>query len=154
MLRSWFKEVWAFEPVPENFVCLERNAAAANVVCLNIALGERDGKCDMVMPENGNSGCWRIGAGEDVTVSTLDGALYETLRNVDFVKLDVEGAEGFVLRGGEDLIERYRPVVTFEDNGLGLQYYGAAWADPKLFLAERGYRRAVRLHKDEIWIPN
>jgi hypothetical protein len=33
---------------------------------------------------------------------------------VDLVKIDVEGAEGLVIRGAQDLIERHRPIVTSE----------------------------------------
>jgi len=33
---------------------------------------------------------------------------------VDLIKIDVEGAEGLVIRGAQNLIERHRPIVTSE----------------------------------------
>ena len=33
---------------------------------------------------------------------------------VDFIKIDVEGAEGLVVEGAKMLIERYRPIITSE----------------------------------------
>jgi hypothetical protein len=41
----------------------------------------------------------------------LDGVVKE---RIDCLKLDVEGAEGLVLKGAAPLIDQYRPIVTSE----------------------------------------
>ncbi|MBA3281155.1 MAG: FkbM family methyltransferase [Acidimicrobiia bacterium] len=59
-------------------------------------------------------------------------------RPVAFLKIDVEGAELGVLRGGKELIRRHRPVTVFEF-GLGASdIYGTTPADIHGFFAERG----------------
>ena len=43
---------------------------------------------------------------------------------IDFIKIDVEGAELQVIRGGIETIRRNRPIIVFE-HGLGAaDYYG------------------------------
>lgn len=43
---------------------------------------------------------------------------------IDFIKIDVEGAELGVLKGGEQLLKKHRPIVVFE-HGLGAaDHYG------------------------------
>ena len=48
-----------------------------------------------------------------IAVTTLD-TLIPSGTRIDFVKIDVEGAELAVLRGGLELIRRWRPVIIFE----------------------------------------
>ncbi len=48
-----------------------------------------------------------------VTVGTLDESLAEQGR-IDLIKIDVEGSELEVLRGGRRILERHRPIVYFE----------------------------------------
>jgi FkbM family methyltransferase len=50
--------------------------------------------------------------GEVVPCATLDSLLGD--QRVDFLKLDVEGAEGLVLNGAIGVLERHQPIVTSE----------------------------------------
>ena len=76
----------------------------------------------------------------DVTIKTLDSFLPEVAR-VDFLKIDVEGAELGVLRGGRSLLQKHRPLIIFEC-GLGASdHYGTAPEDIHSFLIrECGYK--------------
>ncbi len=60
---------------------------------------------------------------EDITVhvSTLDDVIPEDLR-LDLVKIDVEGAEFHVLKGGRSLLKKWKPLIIFEC-GLGASDY-------------------------------
>jgi FkbM family methyltransferase len=44
---------------------------------------------------------------------------------IDFIKIDVEGAELLVLEGGINLLQKYKPYVLFEFGKGGSDYYGA-----------------------------
>jgi FkbM family methyltransferase len=59
---------------------------------------------------------------------------------VDFVKLDVEGAEGLVLEGARELMERCRPIVVSELSSEMLQRVSQTTvADFVHHFCERGY---------------
>jgi FkbM family methyltransferase len=125
--------VLAFEPHPELFKILERTMAHARegrhvaaAELHNLALGDHNGAADLCLPRgfDGNDGMARIavpgGADpESVTVpmATLDDIVGN--RSVAVLKLDVEGHEAQVLRGGRRLLEsrRIRHIV-FEEHDL------------------------------------
>lgn len=151
MLADKFSQVTAFEPVAENFACLLENTGhLKNVTLENIALGAVPGVCAMTKPPQGNSGCWRVDGGVGTELRTLDG--YK-LNHVDLIKIDVEGLEGDVLAGARETLMRWRPAVVFEDNGLGVEYYGLAWTNPTFVLESLRYRQAARYAKNECWVP-
>jgi FkbM family methyltransferase len=151
-LAEMFDEVYAFEPEPENYCCLLANTMdCGNVFRLCHALGDKPGHSGIALPDDNNSGCWYLtDNGRGVTVATLDVFHFN---NVDFIKIDVEGFEGRVLRGAQHTIARSRPTIFFEDNGVGPKYYRKSWVDPKVVLRELDYYPAARMQKNEIWKP-
>jgi FkbM family methyltransferase len=152
-LMRHFGHVEAFEPVGENFRCLLANTAfdPTDVRCHSVALGSGYGT-RMATQHGDNSGCWNLRPGYDIEIVPLDCFMSE-LVNVDFIKIDVEGMEGAVVLGAAKLIDRDRPAVLFEDNGLGPELYGREWVDPKAVLTQMGYRKKYRERKDELWLP-
>lgn len=147
-----FKYVVAFEPETENYACLVQNATMRNTRLENVAVGGAPGTCLMAMPHGGNSGCWyaKIGAGGSVPVTTIDSFGFT---DVDLIKIDVEGLEGAVIQGACSTLQRCRPVVVFEVNGLGYKHYGPDWIDPTLTLSRWRYKFVNRFGKNEIWAP-
>lgn len=75
------------------------------------------------------------------------------LANVDYVKIDVEGFEQKVLKGGEYTIARWRPIVVIEQNDACLPdekpFAAKAW------LEERGYRHMATCPRgwDHVMVP-
>lgn len=75
-----------------------------------------------------------------VPVNTLDGLVTEAgLERLDFVKVDVEGAELHVLRGGVSVIESFRPAMLIEIEGRHTERYGYTPDDVVSWLSQRGY---------------
>jgi FkbM family methyltransferase len=105
--------VVAFEPIPENRTRLAQNVelnGAANVSIVPSAVGREPGEATMYSRGGGSSLMWTLeaadgdpaGATEVIGVTTLDDAARRGIPNV--VKIDAEGAELDVLRGGTKLI--------------------------------------------------
>jgi FkbM family methyltransferase len=113
--------VLAFEPNSENcrlILATLRANAITNVELLPVALGDGRGWSYFTGHVGSNGGIIRPsdghyveGAGSVVPLWPLDELGLET---VDLIKLDVEGAEGLVLRGGERTLCRSRPVIVTE----------------------------------------
>jgi FkbM family methyltransferase len=76
----------------------------------------------------------------DVEVETLDRLVErEGLRRLDFVKIDVEGGELAVLRGGGATIDKFRPALLLEIEERHISRYQHTAADVVAELTRRGY---------------
>lgn len=117
-------KVISFEPSKTNFEILKKNASvvdAANISVFQLALGASEQSAISVEVDPVNAGASRIdlvAAGETsggltVRVTTLDGL---ELDRVNFIKLDLEGAELSALRGSIQTLEKHRPIVFTEVN--------------------------------------
>ncbi len=71
-----------------------------------------------------------------VATETLDNII-PAIRNINFIKIDVEGAELQVLRGAINTINRCHPVIVFEHGRGAAEYYGTSPDDIFSFLSER-----------------
>jgi len=140
-----FGRVIAVEPYPPAFAELEWHVAAnhcTNVNAEQIAVGDRDGADPFFPGDSASTGRLMSSAPTSalsdairVKVRTLD-SLVETvgLRAVTLVKIDVEGAEGRVLCGAEQVTARFRPIFVVDLHTPKQDVFVARW------LTERGYR--------------
>lgn len=108
--------VHAFEPALRTYDVLTTNLylnGAANVVTNRIAINDQSGEVDLLV--NRESGLTSLGATgrgqiidvEKVASVSLDQyTATEGIAELDFLKIDVEGYEGHVLRGARGVIER------------------------------------------------
>lgn len=115
------RKVHAFEPIPETAHHLEYNLAQnniMNVVVHRVGLSDVPG---VLYPHRASdAGSSSLGGAQEnknedaVPVTTLDDCFGST--KISFIKIDVEGMEEKVLRGGAKLIAASRPVIFFEIN--------------------------------------
>jgi FkbM family methyltransferase len=118
-----FERVIAFEPLLEHRECFKRNVLNANVTLLSCALGAKTEQVRMKV-HTGSSGSTHVNGAGDISVVTLDSLL--GLNDIDFIKLDVEGYELFVVQGGEKTIRENRPTMVVEQKPKNLaERYGA-----------------------------
>lgn len=131
VLARCFTRVTAFEPLEEHEECYILNVMDTaglrrdcDVRFHRTALGSAKGMAALkVTPKSGG---WAHvvndwDATHRVEVHTLDS--YE-LTDVDFLKVDCEGYEYFVLVGGEQTIRRCRPTVVIEQKPDSANRYG------------------------------
>ena len=125
MARS-FREVHCFDPNPMAVAKLRRNVElnhAANITIHEVGLGSEDCELPFFVEPGTNLGASHFvaEAGEGtISLPIRAGDAYlasKQIRNVDFVKIDVEGGELEVLRGLQETIRRDRPIITFEHHG-------------------------------------
>jgi FkbM family methyltransferase len=118
---------YAFEPIPNLFNNLVNKFEGQNVKIFDIALSNQAGEStfNFVVSNPAYSGLLKrkydradeIDTSINVKVDTIDNVIGLN-KKIDFIKIDTEGGEYGVLKGGEKLIEKWKPHVLFEF-GLG-----------------------------------
>jgi len=118
-----------------------------HVTVMNRAMGESAETIDLYPGHDYNSALSSVFERErgvvPVTVSqiTLDDLVHKYgLRRCDLVKIDVEGAEGAVIRGGLKTLERFRPRLLIELNRPMLARADTSPQTVAEMLAEFGYK--------------
>jgi FkbM family methyltransferase len=138
-------EVFAFEPIEENYRFLQGKFPDAHVY--NVALSNRAGQRDFfhVTGRPARSGLRKQDYPDPqeqfelvtVTVEVLD-ALSPPEVTIGLIKIDVEGAELEVLQGAEQLITRDSPIIVFEHLPDLAEKYGTSSDEVYLFLNSCG----------------
>ena len=111
-----------------------------NVEVHELALGETDGEVSIGRVDKTNAGADRVVAcgGTPVHVTTLD-AFAQGFERIDLIKIDVEGFDLKVLRGGQRTIERFRPTLFVELSDRNLREQGDSAEELVRWLETRGY---------------
>ncbi len=141
-------KVIAFEPGERTASVLEYNIklnGLSNVRLYRAALADRDGKARLYHHEGPVARS--IAAGDrgqdgfdDVSTITLDSmAQREGITRIDFLKMDIEGAEELALRGAESILSKSHPVVVFEMNPSAVVRFGLAADGAWRHLQRLGY---------------
>jgi FkbM family methyltransferase len=116
------QHVYAFEPNPKMFDILRRTASN-KITASSLALSNRSGTATLRVPISARGGYSNQGAslsatkvtGKFATVEVTSRRLDECgLKNIGFMKIDVEGFEQEVLEGAFETIERDKPVLLIE----------------------------------------
>jgi FkbM family methyltransferase len=138
-----FKNVIAYEPNIESYSLFLNNLDlnnSTNIKVYNKGVYNKTTSCKVVAHEGGNSGCFYIQESNNgIPVVRIDD---EQIQNkVDFIKIDTEGSELYVLEGAIQLIKRDKPLINLETNGLSSKYFG--YSETKIFdlLTYLGYER-------------
>ena len=143
-------EVHAFEPMPSSFRQLEMNyelmGKPKNVFINNLALGDQPGELNINLFEGEPTGHASLSdQGRDDAISfkcqviTLDSYLEEKeIGDVNFVKVDIEGAELMFLRGAERLFKQKVPPIWLMEMALKqTKNFGYTPNDLIKFMSER-----------------
>ena len=148
-------QVVAFEPGSHQLELLQRTVTANRlddrVTLVRSALGNREGSAHFAVHRSRHASgdgfldTRRAGRTRmvEVPVTTLDRWWDRVGRpRVNAMKIDTEGAELWVLQGGEEMLASCRPLVVFELNFQNIQVYPHKPVDVLRFLHGHGY--AVR----------
>jgi FkbM family methyltransferase len=129
--RNGAERVLAIEPSAANLGALREHLAAnpalgRRIEILHAAISDRDGEIEFVVNDTDGAVCQIRADGVTpydhgssashgtVPSWTLDSLLARRTSPPVLVKIDVEGAEGLVLRGATRLLSEHRPAVLME----------------------------------------
>lgn len=144
--------VFSFEPSPRERRALRLNLAlnfCRNVAVQALALGSQEASADLYVVQGNQTGCNSLRP-PDVYSSTLPVAVKVTtldqwlsqhrISRVDFIKLDVEGAELDALKGAHEFLQsRPRPLILAEVQDVRTVVWGYRAKDILNLLQDAGY---------------
>jgi FkbM family methyltransferase len=119
-------QVYSFEAVPDTYKKLSTNIENSSkndqVTAFNLGAWNKKEEVTFSLPDSDNIGAFTAGSvsGESTrtcqaTMTTLDSFVEENkLSKVDFIKMDIEGAELNALKGAHELLEKFKPTILLE----------------------------------------
>jgi FkbM family methyltransferase len=138
-------KVYTFEPDPRNISFIQKNLAEndleKNVEIVAKAVSNQNGKGRFITSTD-NSCNWlelgietaaELSSTEIVEMVSLD-VFCENFDRIDVIKIDIQGGELNALKGAENVIKKYRPILFVE-----IMDYSKDAKDAKSYLHELGY---------------
>lgn len=153
------RQVVSFEPNPNNRRRLEENLALnriGNVRVRDVALAATPGQGYMIWDPAAPGGARVVpgdGGERGIVLRTLDEEVLGGLPAPDFVKIDVEGFEQQVLRGGRETLRRYQPELFVELHGNTMNEKRANVAAVVELLVEFGYVEIRHIESNQLVRP-
>jgi len=123
-LRRGARLVVAFEPTPGTIMCFRRNLASeiseGRVILYPKAVWNEKGLLPFYLSDETPAMNSLVREGNavneyEVEATTIDDVVAELqLDRLDFIKMDIEGAEEMALRGAQETLRRFRPHLELE----------------------------------------
>ena len=137
-----FNSVIAFEPLEQVYSCLEINVKDLPVEINRYALGNVNDKIEMMYDAENTGGSYvsEIGTGT-IDIKRMDDL---DLPKFGLLKIDCEGHELEVIKGGEQIILKYKPIVVVEQHPES-EYCAAT------YLKSLGAKQLSNVRKDYIF---
>lgn len=152
-------KIYSFEPLDETYEVLQENIKLNEyenrIKAFNIALSDKNGEADLfAATEHNDLGSFEDGSHtlyatddrsvflQKIKMETLDSKQNE-LPKPDFIKLDVEGAELFALKGAAETLKKYHPKILLEFNKGTFEAAGYSQQDVLDFLGQFNYKFQV-----------
>jgi len=125
-----FKNVISFEPNKKSYDFFNKNInlnLITNIHLFNKGVYNKNTTCKVIQHDGGNSGCFFIKECDKNEDDSIDVIKLDDLNingKVDFIKIDTEGSELYVLEGSIDLINKCKPLIQVETNSCSDKYFG------------------------------
>jgi len=151
-----FQKLIAFEPISIHANCWKKNVKAKNATLIRHALGNYNGRAYLstrTIDSSGDTGIdvEEVEDAQETLILRLDD-LELPEGSIDFVKIDCEGFELFVLQGMERLLLEHKPCVIVEQKPEtgGFKKYGISSTAAIDYLKALGAIQCRRIQGDYI----
>lgn len=142
-------KVFAFEPDPTNFAILKKNVKIngyKNVVLINKAVSDKAGKLKLFLSED-NMGDHRTYDSKDdrefveIESVKLDDYFDKTSDKINFIKMDIQGAEYAAVKGMSGLVNNTKDLtIVTEFWPIGLKRFGVEPREYYKLLIKYGFK--------------
>jgi len=147
--------IHAFEPLPTTFELLEGSVRfdLPNIHLYNLGTFDTKGEFKFHLPKNDHGqatmsphdcNSWKSREIEEVPCSVikLDEFIpISSLTNIDFIKIDVEGAELPSLQGAESILRKHKPLLFVEVCKAWMKSFGYNAKELEAFLRSLSYNK-------------
>jgi len=150
-------KVYAFEPTPFTYSILQKTIALNSIdktaVAVQAAVSDKKGKATFnvsnvdIDAANSFSNLKRDHSVSsiEVDVTSVDSFVKErSLSKVNFIKIDAEGAEYFVLLGAAETLQKHRPIVNLALHPLALANFKSSLEGIYDFVFAKNYEVLLR----------
>lgn len=146
-----FKRVYAFEPISDVRECLEKNIEQDNYLLFPYALGNENKKVKVnyIPEETGNTYISKKG-NREIELKRLDDL---KLPKIDYIKIDAEGFEVEVIKGGLELVKRDKPFIHVEVKEKILRKQGLVSTDIEKFFNSIDYKLCYKIKSENVYGP-
>lgn len=156
IMASRFHSVLGYEVSPDVYECCVRNLAdrnVTNVAMHNIGMSNRTGEQNFYNGKCNFSG-WISNKSDFGAVTITQSLVVKTQRlddldlvDIDFVKIDVDSHEGFLIDGAREFLTRNSPVILIENKERVHQERQDNMPNPAAILESLGYRLVEKVAK-------
>ena len=102
-----------FEPQPDVFLMLKYNTRNLNRKLYNMALSDKNGYSSFTQKAE-NVGGTQIGDDLEISIATARLDDFSFQNKISLIKIDVEGHEESMLKGGKETILKHKPTIIIE----------------------------------------
>jgi FkbM family methyltransferase len=142
-IEPFARKVMAFEPDRIHFACLQRNCTI-NCDSRNEAVGSEHGNISLTTDDFTQAK--RVDTTGDIRMVTIDSFDY---KDVDLIKIDVEGYEMEVLKGAERTLGKVKYLMIELNNNT--KKYGSSNSQVEQYLSERGFKVLIDHWPDKVF---
>ena len=139
-----FKKIYLIEPIPENIRIAKRELGhLTNIEFLTCGVSNK--KATLTFNEEKSFSTLYGNGSKSVEVDTIDNIIKE---KIDYIKLDIEGAEQDAIEGAKESIKKYKPILA-----ICIYHKAEDWykVPQKVLAIESNYKLYIRHYMEGIF---
>lgn len=154
---------YSFEPFPLTYKLLNENLKInniTNVKTYDIAISDKTGTATLNTCISHN-GLHTLGKNPlrfndikaiEVKTDTLDNLFYENNIPINYLKIDTEGYEYYILKGGIKTLKKYKPLLQIEYHTSNMMQCSVKEEDLNNLLNELNYKNYLTNYEEKFYI--